>query len=166
MIRSGMTENQRESFRIEADSDLQAELFHEGRVEPCRLRNLSAGGAKVTSNLQMLPGTHCTLGVRLGTKLRVSGTIPYVSFLMDVLETHPSEGGTTEYRLRSMTAPGSTEYEAAAKLVFAAQQRALARSSGSDESSPMVSDPKRRSKLRSIRRPRFTKRSMRPGSGD
>jgi len=161
-----MTQNQRESFRIDADPDLKAELFHEGRVGPCHLFNLSAGGAKVTSTLSMLPGSHCTLGVRFGSQLRPSVAIPYVSFLMDVLEAHPIDSDMTEYRLRSMTTPGLSEYEAAAKLVFAAQQHALARESGSDAASPMVSEPERRSRFRLPRRARFTRRSLRPDSRD
>lgn len=157
-----MTENQRETFRIEPDSDLEAELFHEGRVTPCELENLSAGGAKVTSSLQMAAGAQCTLGVRLGQSLRSSTPIPYVSFLMEVLDLETTVDGPTTYRLRSTTAEGSPEREAAAKLVFEAQRRARSRATGADESSPMVSDEERRTKLRVEQQPRFSKRSLRP----
>ncbi len=160
-----MTENQRESFRIGPDSDMQAELFHEGRIAPCRIDNLSAGGAKVTSELRMPPGAQCTLGVRLGTAMRTSTTVPYVSFLMEVLDDVLPETGPITYRLRSTTAPGSAEYEAAAKLVFAAQRQARARETGTDESSPMVSDEERRAKLRVEQQARFSKKSLRPGPG-
>ncbi|MCW2920247.1 MAG: hypothetical protein JWL76_121 [Thermoleophilia bacterium] len=160
-----MTENQRETFRIGPDSDLQAELFHEGRVAPCRIENLSAGGAKVTSDLRMPPRAQCTLGVRLGSSIRTSTSVEYVSFLMEVLDDVLPEQGPVTYRLRSMTGPGSTEYEAAAKLVFMAQRQALARETGADQASPMVSDEERRAKLRVEQQARFSKKSLRPGPG-
>ncbi len=160
-----MTENQRESFRIGPDSDLKAELFHEGRITPCQLENLSAGGAKVTSEVRMPAGAQCTLGVRLGSSMRASTAIPYVSFLMEVLDRDDPASGPVTYRLRSTTAPGSDEYEAAAKLVFEAQRQSRSRATGTDEASPMASDEERRSKLRVPKRPRFTKRSLRPGPG-
>lgn len=159
-----MTENQRESFRIGPDSDLRAELFHEGRISPCRLENLSAGGAKVTSELRMPAGAQCTLGVRLGSSMRVSTTISYVSFLMEVLDLDAPPTGPVTYRLRSTTAPGSDEYEAAAKLVFEAQRQTRSRTTGTDEASPMASDEDRRSKLRVPKKQRFSKGSLRPGS--
>lgn len=161
-----MDENQRESFRVEPASDLEAELFHEGRVVPCVLDNLSAGGAKVTSAIAMPTGAHCTLGVRTAVTSPGRGPATYVSFLMEVLEATPAADERTDYRLRSMTAPGSAEYEAAARLVFEAQRSALAASSGAEPSSPMASDPARRRKLRVLRRPRFSKRSLRPGRPD
>ena len=158
-----MTENLRESFRIEADPDLETELFHEGRVKPCSLHNLSAGGAKVTSAISMPQGAQVTLGVRLGSELRTSQSTPqYVSFLMEVLEATPRPDHAFDYRLRSTTGPGSQEYETAAKLVFAAQRARLAKRSGVEPSSPMVVDEERRRGLRIPLLARFTKRSMRP----
>jgi hypothetical protein len=159
-----MTENLRETFRVEPGHELDAELFHEGRVAPCQLENLSAGGARVRSALQMPSGAQCTLGVRLGEAMRSSSTPAYVSFLMEVLETIPDEDASTfDYRLRSTTAPGSSEYETAAKLVFAAQRSALAAKSGSTRpSSPMASDGERRRRFWMPRAPRFGKRAMRP----
>ncbi len=160
-----MTENQRESFRVGPDSDMQAELFHEGRVAPCQLENLSAGGAKVTSDLRMPSGAQCTLGVRLGSSMRSSTAVSYVSFLMEVLDLVVPAQGPVTYRLRSTTGPGSAEYEAAAKLVFAAQRQTRARETGADEASPMVSDEERRAKLRVEQEARFSKKSLRPGPG-
>lgn len=160
-----MTENQRESFRIDADPQLQAELFHEGRVTPCDLHNLSAGGAKLRCSMPMATGSHCTLGVRIDPRPGADAGGTYVSFLMEVLESsHRSE--LFEYRLRNATAPGSTEYEAATKLVFEAQRLRLASVSGADESSSMVTDRKRRRRLRIPLRQRFSKRSLRPGNDD
>lgn len=162
-----MDENQRESFRVDSAPGLEAELFHEGRVAPCSLHNLSAGGAKVTSTVSLAPGSHCTLGVRTQATMPGRGSAAtYVSFLMEVLEATPATGGSFEYRLRSMTGPGSKEYEAAARLVFEAQRALLARGSGAEPSSPMVTDPDRRRRLRVLRPPRFTKRSLRPGQHD
>lgn len=158
-----MTENLRESFRIDADPDLVAELFHEGRVKPCALHNLSAGGAKVTSAISMPQGAQCTLGVRLGPGIRsAQGTPQYVSFLMEVLEATPRPDHSFDYRLRSTTGPGSAEYETAAKLVFAAQRSRLASRSGAEGASPMVVDEERRRRLRLRIVPRFSRRSMRP----
>lgn len=160
-----MDENQRDSFRVEPAPGLEAELFHEGRIAPCVLHNLSAGGAKVTSPLAMSSGAHCTLGVR-STAAPGRQQESYVSFLMEVLEATREADDAFSYRLRSMTAPGSAEYEAAAKLVFDAQRAILAGGSGAEPSSPMVSDTERRRRLRVLRPPRFTKRSLRPGSSD
>lgn len=160
-----MTENQRESFRIDADPLLHAELFHEGRVTPCDLRNLSAGGAKLRCSMRMETGSLCTLGVRIDPRRGAGAGGTYVSFLMEVLQQTPHDG-QFEYRLRNATAPGSTDYEAATKLVFEAQRRHLARSSGAIESSPMASDQQRRRRLRFPLLQRFSRRSMRPGSDD
>lgn len=159
-----MAENQRESFRIEADPEMQAELFHEGRVAPCRLLNLSAGGAMVECDLELTPRTQCTLGVRLRGALAGAG-VPYVSFLMEVLEPIDPAAPTT-YRMRSMTGPGSPEYEEASKLVFEAQRRRRAATSGTAEASPMASDPDRRRRLRPQPKPRFSKGSLRPDRPD
>lgn len=162
-----MTENLRESYRIDADPDLVTELFHEGRVKPCTLHNLSAGGAKVTSALSMGEGAQCTLGVRLGPSIRTSSATPqYVSFLMEVMEATPRADHSFDFRLRSMTAPGSPEYEAAAKLVFTAQRARLAKRSGTGPSSPMVVDEQRRRRLRLPLVARFSKRSLRPDNRD
>lgn len=159
-----MSENQRESFRIDADSELQAELFHEGRVAPCRLQNLSAGGALVECELELQPGTQCTLGVRLRGRLAGAG-LPYVSFLMQVLEPAESQAPSM-YRLRSMTGPGSREYEEASRLVFEAQRLRRAAASGTAEASPMATDPDRRRQLRPQPRTRFSKGSLRPDRPD
>jgi hypothetical protein len=159
-----MTENLRETFRVEPGHELDAELFHEGRVAPCQLENLSAGGARVRSALAMPQGAQCTLGVRLGEAMRGASTPTYVSFLMEVLEaTSIEESSAYDYRLRSTTAPGSPEYETAAKLVFAAQRTALAAKSGTAQpASPMASDEERRRRFWMPRAPRFGKRAMRP----
>lgn len=159
-----MADNQRESFRIDADPELQAELFHEGRVAPCRLLNLSAGGALVECALDLPPGTQCTLGVRLRGKLAGAG-LPYVSFLMEALEATEGQAPST-HRLRSMTGPGSQQYEDASKLVFEAQRLRRAAESGSAQASPMASDPDRRRQLRPQARPRFSKGSLRPDQPD
>lgn len=158
-----MTENHRESYRVDAGPDLEADLFHEGRVTRCVLRNLSAGGASVSSPLSLPVGTRCTLGVRLGTEHRAtSTTLPYVSFLMEVLDASPGRRGNTDYRLRSISPPGSREHEAAAHLVFEADRRRRARASGIDSATPMSSDPERRRRLRNPFRQRFSKGSLRP----
>jgi hypothetical protein len=158
-----MNENLRESFRIEADSDLEAELQHGRLTRSCSVENLSAGGAKVKSTLQVMQGARCTLRARLGPGLREQATItPYVSFPMEVLSADQLMGGTIEYRLRSTAQPGSSEYEAAAKLIMAAQRAARAKQTGAAVASPMVSDPERRKKLRSESQARYSKKSLRP----
>ncbi|MCW2928507.1 MAG: hypothetical protein JWM86_2475 [Thermoleophilia bacterium] len=174
-----MSENQRESFRLEPEHQtLDAELFHEGRVAPCSLTNLSAGGAKATSQLRIPEGRQCTLGVRLAGPLRDTAKMPYLSFHMEVIEAtalafepdDPTRLGLGdparqewEYRLRNVMAPGSAEYEAAAKLVFAAQRRALSSRTGAEPSSPMVSERERRRAFWMPRRGRFGRGSLRPG---
>ena len=159
-----MTEDQREAFRLDAGDELRAELFYEGRVAPCTLENLSAGGARLVSSLQMDPATQCTLGVRLGKRAHAPG-VRYVSFLLEVLDATPAADGTS-YRLRSLTAPGTPEYEEAAKLVFEMQRQRLGAASGADEASPMATDEQRRQQLRTPKRRRFSKGSLRPGQGD
>lgn len=156
-----MAENQRESFRIEGDPMLRAELFHEGRVAPCSIENLSAGGASLTSTIQMQPGSQCTLGVRLDDSIQTVAAT-YVSFLMEVLEASPAPTGTS-YRLRNTTGPGTPEFEAATKLVFEAQRLRRAGETGTGAGSPMATDEDRRRDLRSDPRPRFSKGSLRPG---
>lgn len=164
---AAMSENLRETFRIDAEAELEAELFHEGRVSPCSVHNLSAGGAKVASRLAMPAGAQCTLGVRLGPSLRTGAKIPpYVSFLMEALEAIPLEDGEIEYRLRSTTAAGSSQYEAAAKLVFATQRAIIAQRTGASDASPMVVDEERRKRFRLPSVARFSKRSLRPGRRD
>lgn len=162
-----MNENLRESFRIEADSDLEAELQHGRLTERCIVENLSAGGAKVKSTLQVIKGGRCTLRARLGAGLRGPDAItPYVSFPMEVLAASQRPDGSIEYRLRSTATPGSPEYEAAAKLITLAQRAALARRTGASQASPMVSDEERRRKLRSESQARFSRKSLRPDSSD
>jgi hypothetical protein len=156
-----MQENQRESFRIDGEP-FRAELFHEGKVAPCSVENLSAGGASVSSSMSMPVGSQCTVGVRLADSLRGDG-VGYVSFLMEVLEA-AAQGESFQYRLRNTTAPGSTQFEAATKLVFEAQRRRRAGATGTDEASPMVTDQERRRRLRTDPRPRFSKGSLRPDS--
>lgn len=159
-----MAENQRESFRIDADPELEAELFHEGRVAPCRLLNLSAGGAMIECDLDLPTGSQCTLGVRLRGSLAGAG-VPYVSFLMEALEPTDSQERST-HRLRSTTGPGSQQYEDASRLVFEAQRLRRAAESGTAGASPMASDPDRRRQLRPQPRPRFSKGSLRPDGSD
>lgn len=160
-----MTENLRESFRIEADSDLEAELFHQGRARSCTVENLSAGGAKVASTLEVPVGAACTLRVRLGPGLRHAAPEPFVSFAMEVLESSAG-GGALQYRLRSTAQPGSVEYEAGTKFMFAAQRARRAMETGREVASPMVVDPERRRRFRVPSMKRFTKKSFRPDSHD
>ncbi|MCW2961758.1 MAG: hypothetical protein JWM25_821 [Thermoleophilia bacterium] len=155
-----MTTNQRDTFRIYRTFD-DAELFHEGRVVACTVHNLSAGGAQVESALEMPEGSHCTLGLRLDPQMAADAGIEYLSFHMSVLEATPRAGGQLTYRLRNETRPGSPEYEAAAKLVFAAQRRELAERSGADEASPMAHDTAKPRRRRSIFKVRFGKGSTR-----
>ena len=160
-----MGDNLRETFRIEADSDLEAELFHEGRMKPCAIENLSAGGAKVTSAVSIPEGARCTLGVRLGHGLRpATAPEPYVRFEMEVLESTPRSDHSFDYRLRSTMEPGSPAYEAAQKLVFAAQRAALAKRTGASQASPMVTDEERHKRIRAEKKPRFSRGSTRPGA--
>ncbi len=161
-IPSAMTENQRESFRIGSDAGLEAELLHQGRAAPCTLDNLSAGGAKLTSELQVPQGAECMLRLRLGSELRPASDTSYASLPMEVLERDDTVAGTVTYRLRSTSQPGSAEYEAATKLVLAAQRLQRAQQLGTDEASPMASDDERRAKLRVPKQQRFSKGSLRP----
>ena len=163
-IRS-MSKNLRESFRVGGEADIEAELFHEGKVAPCLVINLSAGGAKVISELDVPAGSQCTLGIRLTSKIK-GWNEPYVSFLMEVLQVTYGLDGRRVCRLKNMTAPGTADYEMAAKLVFEAQRRLLAKSTGTDAASPMVSDEARRAELRPPERPRYSKDSLQPGQGD
>jgi hypothetical protein len=157
--------NQRDSVRI--DEHLEAEVFVDGRVIPCSIENLSAGGARIHSIAELQAGQQCTLGIRLPSDLQRATGLPYVSFHLEVLESEALRGGLNAYRTRNLTGPGNQDYEEAAKLVFAMQRRILAASSGADESSPMVGptgDASRR-RRRGIRG-RFGRGSLRPGSSD
>ncbi|MCW2956080.1 MAG: hypothetical protein JWO69_949 [Thermoleophilia bacterium] len=150
--------NQRDSFRI--DETFEAELFHEGRVAPCSVQNLSAGGALVTARLDMPSGSYCTLGIRLDPELAATTGQEYFSFHMEVLEPAPSQLPSA-HRLRTASGPGSPEYEAAARLVVAAQRRSRARQTGAVEASPMSHDSEQPRRRRSIFKRRFGKNSTR-----
>lgn len=154
-----MTENQRESFRIGPDAGLEVELLRAGRSIPCELVNLSAGGAKVTTAVALEPGEQCTLTLQLGRELRTQGKTAVVRLPMEVLD-----GSGSTVRLRSTSASGSPEYEAATRLLLEAQRLQRARKTGTDDASPMVSDEERRARLRRQDGPRFSKGSLRPGS--
>lgn len=159
------SDNQRSSYRVGAD-DFEAELFHEGRVVPCHVINLSAGGALIRTGLEMADGTQCTLGLDLEGELASATGIRYVSFHMEVLEQVPVHGGELNVRLRNLTGEGSKAYEQAQKIVFEAQRRARARETGSEKASPMASDQVRRKRFRGLGSARFGKGSTRPGQGD
>lgn len=159
-----MTEQNRASFRV--DTSFEAELFHQGRVVGCTVVNLSAGGARVETALEMRAGAQCTLGLALDRELAAATGMTYVSFHMEVLAAEPLRDGQLVYRLHNATGSTSPEYETATKLVFAAQRRMRAAASGAEGSSPMVSDHERRVKHRSKLRTRFGRGSLRPGSDE
>jgi hypothetical protein len=162
-----MADNQRESFRIEADSDLEAQLSHAGRSEPCMVENLSAGGAKLTCRIDLPAGTQCTLRARLGPGLRgPNSATTFVELPVEVLESTPKAAGSESiaYRLRTTAEAGSPQYEAMQKLIFAAQRAAAAKRTGASMASPMVTDEQRHERIRSEKKSRFSKGSLRPGS--
>ncbi|MCW2925677.1 MAG: hypothetical protein JWM98_3081 [Thermoleophilia bacterium] len=160
-----MNENLRESFRIGPEAELEAELVHGGRTVRCTVRNLSAGGAKVSTDLEVEPGAACTLRVRIPASQPGANPAPWVEFETEVLEVDGA-GPARAVRLRNVTATGSPQYEGAAKLVFEAQRRARARESGSSVASPMASDEERRRALRPADRPRYSRGSLRPDQRD
>lgn len=137
--------NQRSSFRI--DEELDAELHHRGRVIPCRIVNLSAGGARVLSDQDLPRDRTCMVQVPLTGDLATSVGAPVANMHLEVLDSTPGEGGFVT-RMRSLDGPGSPEHESTAKLVFALQRRARAAQSGAAEASPM------RTTAESIRRER------------
>lgn len=161
-----MSDQQRQSFRVEPHLD--GELFHEGRVAPCDVINLSAGGARIETSMHLRGGAVCTLGIRLDPELERAAGTPYVSFHMFVLDARPQPGSdVVDYRLQhlSTAASSSTEYETATKVVYAIQRRDLAHGSGVEGASPMATDRPRRRKLASKLKPRFSRGSTR-GGGD
>lgn len=161
-----MADNQRETFRIEADSDLEAQLSHAGRTASCTIENLSAGGARLSCDLDVPAGARCTLRARLGPGLRDPRTATeFVDLPVEVLEATPRTGSESiEYRLRATSAPGSPEYESMQKLIFAAQRAAAAKRTGASMASPMVTDEQRHERIRSEKKSRFSRGSLRPGS--
>lgn len=161
-----MDEQQRQSFRI--DSHFPGELFHEGRVAPCEVLNLSAGGARVHTRMELRSGAVCTLGIPLDSDLEKAAGTSYVSFHMFVLDAVPqADGEHIDYRLQHVASSNETagEYELATRVVFAAQRRELAHESGAEDASPMVSDHERRKSLISRMKPRFSRGSVRGGRG-
>ena len=146
--------NQRSSFRI--DEELEAELHFRGRIFPCRIVNLSAGGARIHSDQDLPRDRTCMVQVPLTGDLATSVGAPTMKMHLEVLDSTPSDGGFVT-RMRSLDGPGSTEHEAMAKLVFAIQRRARAVQSGVDDASPMQSTAdsirreRTRTKLRIIR---------------
>jgi hypothetical protein len=166
---------QRETFRVE--TRLDAELFHDGDVAPCSVRNLSAGGALVETVLALDPPARCTLGLRLGPQWAKSAGMDYVTFHLEVLDRTELEddvdadtGEPAEplhvLRMRNLTEADSPAWERAHKVVFEAQRQQLAERSGSDHASPMASDRERRRALRRQSRPRYRKAALRPDLPD
>lgn len=129
-----MATNQRSSFRI--DENLDAELHYRGRVHPCTVVNLSAGGARIRSHVQLVRERTCMVRIPLDGELARGAGSEMVSLHLEVLDAIDGEDGCTA-RLRSLDPPGSPEQETAAKLVFALQRRARAAQSGADDASPM-----------------------------
>lgn len=120
-------EEQRSSQR--ASFNVRAEVFFEGAVSPCLVRNLSAGGALVETPLDLAEGTEFTLGLRLVDDLREAAGLDYVSFHLEVLgrEEAPSltGSGSTRYRCKNLTSPGSELYQRAVALVTEAQRSSM-----------------------------------------
>ncbi|MCW2950335.1 MAG: PilZ domain [Thermoleophilia bacterium] len=161
-----MDEQQRESFRVEAPLD--GEIFHAGRVAPCEVRNLSAGGARVATRMQLATGDVCTLGLPLDSEHeRATGT-DYASFHMYVLDAVPQDDDMVDYRLQHVTSPeyATGAYQTAMQLVFAAERLRLNEGSPMEGASPMVSTHERRRGLMSKMRPRFSRGSVRGGRGE
>ncbi len=148
-----MTINHRETFRIHPE-DFDARLQWQGRAFACTIENVSAGGAKVTTDAT--PPTDAPVSLIVRARSQPAGAAAVeTTFPMIVLET-----GAGWLRLRS-----SVE-DSLSHLVFEAQRIARARETGADESSPMASDEQRRSELRTEQRPRFSRGSTRPGFED
>ncbi|MCW2972163.1 MAG: hypothetical protein JWN72_436 [Thermoleophilia bacterium] len=161
-----MDEQQRQSFRVE--SHFAGELFHEGRVAPCDVLNLSAGGARVQTRMRLASSAVCTLGIPLDADLEKAAGVGYVSFHMYVLDAVPHEGDElVDYRLQHVSSPSETAggYQLATRVVFAAQRRDLAHESGADQASPMVSTHERRLGFMSRTKARFSRASIRGGRG-
>jgi len=162
-----MEEQQRKSFRVEPQ--IAGELFHEGRVAPCDVLNLSAGGARVQTTMPLRSGSVCTLGIPLDGELERAAGTGYVSFHMYVLDAVPqTERELVDYRLQhvSSSTESAGEYQLATKVVFASQRRDLAHESGADEASPMASTPARRRSFAARLKPRFSRGSVRGGRGE
>lgn len=159
-----MTENRRESFRTRLD--VEAEVFHEGRVVACTVTELSGGGARLETRLDLPIGTQCTLGMRLGHELADAAGTEYLSWHLEVLGVVPLAGDVCEYRVRNLTQSGSPAYEAAHRVVFEAHRQLVAVERDTDHASPMVSDHERRESLREPDHHRFSRESMRPGLED
>lgn len=144
-----MATNQRSSFRI--DENLDAELHYRGRVHPCQIVNLSAGGARIRSEIELARERTCKVDVTLPKELARSASLSVVSMHLEVLDSTPDSDEFIS-RMRSLDPPGSPEQEMAAKLVFALQRRARAAQSGADDASPMQTTQE------SIRRERSRKK--------
>jgi hypothetical protein len=153
-----MTTNHRATFRIESDPELQASLAWRGSTSPCALVDLSAGGARLEATIEPTIGDRCTL------HLQLTGGQTTAQVEMEVLESTTRGEESRLLRLQNLTEPGSADHERLTKLVFELQRRQLARASGTDDASPMTSDPERREQLRPPRPARYTKRSLRPDS--
>ena len=126
--------NQRSSFRI--DENLDAELHYRGRVHPCQIVNLSAGGARIRTQIELTRERTCMVEVPLPKELARSAGRAVVQLHLEVLDSTPDDQQFVT-RMRSLDAPGSPEQEATAKLVFALQRRARAAQSGAEDASPM-----------------------------
>lgn len=142
-----MSTNQRAAFRI--DEELDAILHIHGRTHPCRIVNLSAGGARLHSQVELREGRACMVTIPLDAQLAEAVGEPVATMHVEILD---SQHAGTEHiaRARSIDDTGSPEQQAMARLVFALQRRARSHESGADEASPMQTTAE------SIRRERAT----------
>ena len=162
----------REYFRVEGADVLVAELELGGRTHPCTVDNMSAGGACVRVFASGAPGDRVRLRVRTSRDDELAGAAapPYVAFAGEILDvsTEPMAGSPhagdaqSIVRLRFVPESGSAGADAATRIVFEAQRLLRARSLGTDDASPMATDPERRAALRPSFEPRFNRGSLRP----
>lgn len=160
-------ENRRSAFRIKLEA--RATVHYRGTDYPAFVHDLSASGALVRSTANIPEDDVCRLVLDLeGTLLEAAGA-PSLVIELEVLAGEPqdeSTGGGILYRCRSLAQEGTAEYERSCKVVFAQQRNIRARSTGSDESSPMAIDPAWRARHRKGSGDRFSQGSVNPLLGD
>lgn len=153
--------NQRSSFRI--DEELDAELHFRGRTFPCRIVNLSAGGARIQSDQDLPRDRTCMVQVPLTGDFADAVGASTMKMHLEILDSTPQDGSFVT-RMRSLDGAGTPEHEAIAKLVFAIQRRARAVQSGVDDASPMQTTAESIRRERTRTKLRISRSLWRPSS--
>lgn len=114
--------NDRAFFRLETNLDASATMFSglEMGEKPCKLLNISVGGARITSKSRYHEGDKFLL------KVRLLEDRPESAMFSQVVRVLEQEGGKTEYGCRFLELT-EEDQEKITQNIFAAQRQKMGR---------------------------------------